>query len=179
MGQALETIDALEQIERAHAEARAEESRAQSRLRQLAPYRELSEPLEKLGRSRLDHEHAGRGGPAARGRAERGHTGGKRGWPAGFDVVSIDKDGAHIFVLSPLDEVGRVLGAAQGIGFHSGELRGLYRHAAREHDCAGKGAWTNCAPAMLNSTTRRADCATSCRGSSCCTTCWSFGARPR
>ena len=102
MGQALETIDALEQIERAHAEARAEESRAQSRLRQLAPYRELSEPLEKLGRSRLTMSMLGVVDPR---RVDELNAGIQEQKLAGrFDVVSIDKDGAHIFVLSPLDE---------------------------------------------------------------------------
>ncbi|MGI6182993.1 MAG: V-type ATP synthase subunit I [Candidatus Fimadaptatus sp.] len=106
MGQALETIDALEGIDRMHSDARAEESRAQTRLSQLEPYRALSEPLERIGQSRLTMSALGtmsaRGVDAARAAIEEEKLAGR------FDVVSVDKDGAHIFAVSPLDEWNRM-----------------------------------------------------------------------
>lgn len=115
MGQALETIEALEGIERAHAEARAEESRAQHRISQLMPYRSLDEPLEKLGCARLSASVLGALNPRRVSELEEGIA--SRGLCGRFEVESIDKDGAHIFALSTLDEWDAFMGLLKELDF--------------------------------------------------------------
>ena len=116
MGQALETIDALEEIDRAHSDARAEESRAETRLAQLEPYRTLNEPLERLGATRLTMSAVGTM-DAKRVDEVRGALSEKK-LAGRFDVVAVDKDGAHIFALSPLDEWGEMSRALKDADFN-------------------------------------------------------------
>ena len=102
MNESMETIDALEAIDRRHMEAKSEESRILTRIAQLNPYRALMEPLELIGQTRLTMATLGlmdaRRVDETRAAIEEAGLAGR------FDVVSTDKDGAHIFAVSPLDE---------------------------------------------------------------------------
>lgn len=102
MNESMETIDALEAIDRRHMEAKSEESRILTRIAQLNPYRALMEPLELIGQTRLTM--AALGLMDARRVDETRAAIEEAGLAGRFDVVSTDKDGAHIFAVSPLDE---------------------------------------------------------------------------
>ena len=73
MNESMETIDALEAIDRRHMEAKSEESRILTRIAQLNPYRALMEPLELIGQTRLTMAALGLMDGAPRGRNTRRH----------------------------------------------------------------------------------------------------------